>query len=1469
MAISASSIRAASAFVEVGLKTLPFDKGLRALENKLRRFGSEMSLLGSKLATAGVVSLLPVGFSVAEFGRFDNQMKALKGIAAKGSASIGELTDKFKQLGRQTKFTATEVATAGKNLGKAGFDTGMIDKTIGAVVDLATATETELPRATEMVAKLLNAFRVPKDINSITKFIDQLVLTTNRSPQGLEDLFESLKNFAPQGKALGQSTESLLAFNAALAKVGLTGTLSGTQIRRIFVNLAKADKKAKLLTFGIDVDKIFAEGGDALDVLKTIEREFKEFNLSALEESGILNEIFEVRGQLAAKVFLEDLGKLARGTGEDLETFIGSLKKAEGTASKVAREIEQGLLNQFIILKSAVVGVGNEIGDALAKPLAKYTQLLATNLDLVAKWVKANQAVIQQYTLIAAAVTAAGLAMFLVASTALTLSAAVGAVAVAGQLAVAPVILLTRGFTALYQTMDTLATKMARFGTMTGRTMSAIGQGYSIGLVKTIEALGTALFGVFGVISSGAGYARKGFEQVWKGYLILEKKMAVRGRLAQRKFNRMYADHYPKSMTPKFLTELPDMKSIAKGTPESVKWFNNLNHDLSKVDQKVQKTIAGLGDRIRKAFPKIVHFEELMDNLRPLFQMKGKFSPHNFFTAVQFSTALAQKRLSDFVSSAKSFRPTLFKSMNIPTKGLDRVAASLARLDTRVTTIADNISDRLKNIFSIKGKASMTKPLFAAEMALSLLLKRAGELFAVIKGKIGPAWAAIKQFNPGMITTGFFSAIDAAKDFFKTLRTGLQSSGGLKKTRMFSGVFIGLSSLAKGFGRVMRGIQVGLRTVTGLMGGLLKGGLAMIPSLIKWEAIIIAIQAAIYTIVKGIENARAAFTGMFGQLDTLAGLAGAAFKDGQFHIVGEAFVLALRNVFIRFQRFLTGWALDLQLGFKGFIEGFQGLFIHVISAIKNFGAHLRKIPGLGELGNFLMSLNLNPTGGGIGSAQKARDDLHAASYRMPMADLEKDPVAMSDFYNLVEQLIVRNGGRGLEVASGVEGIAGVVTLMQKLRKDGTFGQKQLKAAKFSDTEAAKLKEMGLDDQLDYLNEKVISAFRKLTSTSTTAEKALNRLSEANKQIAQSDAEKAVADRKAELDDGVAAMDAEIARLGQKLASASWLKTMRNLPGKLKVAFYDPLVATINGLAGGDVVEFGKKVKDKLTSTTFENELSSIVKRAASVGRAMVDKSKEDFFKDIYETNSDGTLREASMDHEDFRSKDRKQLRDAWVASEQRVLKLPEGREKEAAKRQAREDYRLFDAELQRLLDYDKATDALRKVQGDGPASKSKEDVSAWYRKEDRLNAEVTRLEKKGILRDEKGKRVPRGFSDFFRDKDGKLKMKPMDLFDVQPDGSLRLNIDKNLEFMNKLAKAKAPLVPTRSSVIPTEKATAKMLNTLVGASGFNASSLVASSRGGKVLTVQEKIANATEETARATSETKTLIGYLSKLLRIA
>ena len=83
------------------------------------------------------------------------------------TGAVGEefdkLTEKAKYLGRTTSFTASQIAGAMLELGRAGFAPQEIDDSIASILNLARATKTDLSEATRIASSSLRAFNLPAE----------------------------------------------------------------------------------------------------------------------------------------------------------------------------------------------------------------------------------------------------------------------------------------------------------------------------------------------------------------------------------------------------------------------------------------------------------------------------------------------------------------------------------------------------------------------------------------------------------------------------------------------------------------------------------------------------------------------------------------------------------------------------------------------------------------------------------------------------------------------------------------------------------------------------------------------------------------------------------------------------------------------------------------------------------------------------------------------------------------------------------------------------------------------------------------------------------------------------------------------------------------------------------------------------------------------------------------------------------
>ena len=128
------------------------------------------------------------------------------------TGAVGEefdkLTEKAKYLGRTTSFTASQIAGAMLELGRAGFAPQEIDDSIASILNLARATKTDLSESTRIASSALRAFNLPAE--EMGRVCDVMVAAANSSAQTLEDLGHSMAYCAPIAEKYGLTIEQTL-----------------------------------------------------------------------------------------------------------------------------------------------------------------------------------------------------------------------------------------------------------------------------------------------------------------------------------------------------------------------------------------------------------------------------------------------------------------------------------------------------------------------------------------------------------------------------------------------------------------------------------------------------------------------------------------------------------------------------------------------------------------------------------------------------------------------------------------------------------------------------------------------------------------------------------------------------------------------------------------------------------------------------------------------------------------------------------------------------------------------------------------------------------------------------------------------------------------------------------------------------------------------------------------------------------
>lgn len=344
------------------------------VNKSVNRLNKGINRVGGRAAKAGMVGIgVGAGLVARQFVEFDDaifgaaaKFSDLDITTAKGQKTLEKLRQTARKVGGETKFNAVEAAQGLDFLAMAGFNTTQSMKLLPGVANIATVANVDLATATDIASDALGAFGLnTKDTTKLTENFnrvqDVMARTVTMTNTSMADLFETIKFGAPPFTAAGQSMETFNAIAGRMASSGIKGSSAGTALRSAILRLQKptAEVSEGLSKFGLSIDDIVKDGKimDMVDIMAMWEKNGKK--MTTVQRNAALTMIV---GKNAVSGWAAVMNEGVKET-QDLKT---ALEKSGGSASKMAKIIEQSLGNRIKALGSAATEMGFKIISAFA-----------------------------------------------------------------------------------------------------------------------------------------------------------------------------------------------------------------------------------------------------------------------------------------------------------------------------------------------------------------------------------------------------------------------------------------------------------------------------------------------------------------------------------------------------------------------------------------------------------------------------------------------------------------------------------------------------------------------------------------------------------------------------------------------------------------------------------------------------------------------------------------------------------------------------------------------------------------------------------------------------------------------------------------------------------------------------------------------------------------------------------------------
>nr|DAJ48816.1 MAG TPA: minor tail protein [Caudoviricetes sp.] len=280
-------------------------------------------------------------------------MSEVSAISGATGADLDALTQKAKEMGASTKFSASESAEAFKYMAMAGWETSDMLDGISGVMNLAAASGEDLGEVSDIVTDAITAFGL--QASDSAHFADVLAAASNSANTNVSMLGGSFKYVAPVAGALGYSIEDVSVALGMMANSGIKAEMAGRSLRAMLSRLASPTK---------DVEEAFAQLGlSASEALTNADGSMKPLSETIEILRGSMSGLDEatkasVASGIAGTEAMSGLLAIVNSSDADFEKLTEAIANADGTAQRMADTMNDNLKGAITIMKSAVEGFG-------------------------------------------------------------------------------------------------------------------------------------------------------------------------------------------------------------------------------------------------------------------------------------------------------------------------------------------------------------------------------------------------------------------------------------------------------------------------------------------------------------------------------------------------------------------------------------------------------------------------------------------------------------------------------------------------------------------------------------------------------------------------------------------------------------------------------------------------------------------------------------------------------------------------------------------------------------------------------------------------------------------------------------------------------------------------------------------------------------------------------------------------------
>lgn len=344
----------------------------QTVSDRFKDTGQMMSSAGGSLMKLSAPLIAFNGYALKATMDFESGMAEVQSISGATAKDLEKLKEKAKEMGVETKFSASQSAEAMKYMAMAGWKTTDMINGISGVMDLAAASGEDLALVSDILTDGLTAFNMTAADSG--RFADVLASASSNANTNVAMLGESFKYVAPVAGAMKYSVEDTALALGLMANAGIKASQSGTALRSSITNMVKpTDSMAAVMEkYNISLQNSDGTQKSLMQVIEMLRNRFR-----GLDEA--------TKASAAATLFGKEAmnGMLAiiNAAPSDFNKLRDAIANSNGTAKEMAEIMNKTARGQITLLKSKLEGLGIQIGEKLLPHVNNLVDELGELID--------------------------------------------------------------------------------------------------------------------------------------------------------------------------------------------------------------------------------------------------------------------------------------------------------------------------------------------------------------------------------------------------------------------------------------------------------------------------------------------------------------------------------------------------------------------------------------------------------------------------------------------------------------------------------------------------------------------------------------------------------------------------------------------------------------------------------------------------------------------------------------------------------------------------------------------------------------------------------------------------------------------------------------------------------------------------------------------------------------------------------